>query len=80
MHVSSKSDDRNKRISDGCDKFLMIAAFLGEDTALTAEAFMEACVAVLLTAMKDDKRLVADHLRQVADVVERNTDRTGGMH
>jgi hypothetical protein len=74
------TDDRNKRISNGCARILMTAAALGDDTALTSEAIMEACVAVLLTTMKDDKKRVADHLRQVADVVERNTDRTRGMH
>ena len=76
------SGDRQKRIVDGCDKFLMVAAVLDEDCDVTADAILSATVAVLLNVLMDDRGFVAERLRLVADGVEsgRYTAPTGGMH
>jgi hypothetical protein len=71
------SDDRRKRVSEGCAKILTMASFLDDET-VAAEAMIEATVAVLMTTMHDDRGLVAERLRRAADGLE--SERTGGMH
>ena len=65
------SDDRKERVLAGRDKILMTAAALDEDCNTTTDLMMAATVEVLLTTVLDDRMLAAEHLRRVAEVVER---------
>lgn len=64
------SDDRQQRVFEGRDKFLMTAEALDENGGVTADAALSASLHILLNVLGDIDLAVA-RLRDVADGLER---------
>ena len=63
------SAHREKRVTDGRDKFLMTAEALHENGGVTADAIVLASLNVLVSVL-GDACLAADRLRDIADGLE----------